>query len=184
MNSAIVPKICRKIRWKPRGTLGVIDEARSVVFSRDGKLVAAGGGGSGQADLWPGEARIWEVESGAVFGTYRFPTYIIYATAFSPDGKTFVTTGRGDYAGRRTGQTTLWDVASGRERVTLPDSAAVSVSFSPDGKRLVVGSSPLKCFDPITGAPYGMPKIYAGVDQVAFSPDAKYLVLCQTSNLG
>jgi WD40 repeat protein len=57
-------------------------------------------------------------------------------TAFSPDGRTLVT------SRFQSGRVTLWDAASGRERMTLPAHAqqVVTTAFSPDSRTLATGS--------------------------------------------
>jgi WD40 repeat protein len=53
---------------------------------------------------------------------------------FSPDGKTLVSAGPG-------GEVKLWDVPSGKQRLSLPsEGEACGLAFTPDGKRLLVPS--------------------------------------------
>src|SRR4051794_14908780 len=57
----------------------------------------------------------------------------VISVAFSPDGKTLASGGA---------SVKLWDVASGKNTVTLKGhtAAVTSVAFSPDGKTLASGS--------------------------------------------
>jgi WD40 repeat protein len=100
---------------------------------------------------------------------------------FSPDGKQVVTT-----SGDKT--TKLWDVATGRETLTLPGGYR-GIAWSPDGTRLVgasrtgtgtaVGTNRLIVVD-LTGKELfglqGQSSRVARVPSVVFSPDGKLLV--------
>src|SRR5262249_21279829 len=74
--------------------------------------------------------------------TFRLQTTIrlhntVMSIAFSPDGK-LLATASCDQAAR------LWDVATGRERVTLKGykrNEVCAVAFSPDGKTFAEGGS-------------------------------------------
>jgi WD40 repeat protein len=63
----------------------------------------------------------------------------LYSVAFSPDGKTLA-------SGSESGAITLWDVPTGKVRVTFQAHtpgrafAVESLAFSPDGKTLASGS--------------------------------------------
>jgi WD40 repeat protein len=116
---------------------------------------------------------IWEVETETVFGTYRTPSFEIHTVAFSRNGKMLATSGDGE----QVGETTLWDVVSGRERLVLEDSAAWSVAFSPDGSRIAVGGSTAKIFDTRNGALKASLKAVANARAIAFSPDGKRLLV-------
>ena len=67
-----------------------------------------------------------------------------------------------------------------QNRLQGHQSAVSSVAFSPDGKRIVSGSSDktLRLWDATTGQSIGIPLTghQAGVTSVAFSPDGKHLV--------
>ena len=63
----------------------------------------------------------------------RGSQYDVYALAFSPDGTTLASAGRG--------HAKLWDVATGRLLLNLnPRNVMTALAFSPDGTRLAVGS--------------------------------------------
>ncbi|MFO0888291.1 MAG: serine/threonine-protein kinase [Isosphaeraceae bacterium] len=86
-------------------------------------LMAAGGEG-GTLVIWDLAARERRANCpGSVLG--------IYALAFSPDGTTLASTGRN--------VTRLWDTATGRELLQIPEGNLLTgLAFSPDGRRLAV----------------------------------------------
>jgi WD40 repeat protein len=101
-----------------------------LVFSADGKFLAAGA-----TDRYPVE--IWDVSTGSKRRSLRAgvgPRGEPAPLAFSPDGKTLAT-GKG-------ARVVLWEVATGKElRVLEGHSAPVRcLAFSPDGKWLLSGS--------------------------------------------
>ena len=100
----------------------------SVVFSPDGKTVAAG--------TSTGTVRLWDPGTGELRASLKGHTDAIHSMAFSPDGKTLVT-------GSADRTTKLWDVATGQERVTLKGhtNTVRAVAFAPDGMTLATGSA-------------------------------------------
>jgi WD40 repeat protein len=107
---------------------GHVDLVRAVVFSPDGRFLAAGGGSAARF----GEIKIWDVEQAKVVSTMRGHTDAIYSLSFSPDGKTLASASY-DHLIK------LWDVTTGRETKTLKEhvDAVYSIAFLPDGKVLV-----------------------------------------------
>jgi WD40 repeat protein len=100
-------------------------------------------------------------------------TDLIYAVAFSPDGKKLAISSRDQTV-------KLWDVAAGRELLTLRGHthAIHSVAFSPDGRKLATGSfdRTARLWDAATGQTLLTLKEHRGtVRTVAFSPDSKLL---------
>ncbi|MFJ5552712.1 trypsin-like peptidase domain-containing protein [Streptomyces sp. NPDC093225] len=93
--------------------------------------------------------------------------------AFSPDGHTLAT-------GGRDGTVLLWDVVTGKRRMTLEGHRAEvwAVAFSPDGRTLATGSHDrtVRLWDPDTGAVRHVLNDHSDkVWSVAFSPDGKTL---------
>jgi tetratricopeptide (TPR) repeat protein len=91
---------------------GHLGPSHTVAFSPDGTLVA-------------GMGQIWDVQTGKLLRT------CLGGGSFHPDGKTMASA-NGD------GSISLWDLATGQERMVLTGHAggANSVAFSPDGATL------------------------------------------------
>ena len=100
--------------------------ARSVAFSKDGKTLA-----SSDDD---GNIKLVDVASRKVRATLKLSSADDASSiAFTPDGKTLVISGEA---------IVLWDLAAGKERLTLKGHAkgVRSIAISADGKLLVSGS--------------------------------------------
>ena len=109
----------------------------SLAFSPDGNLLA-----TGSADR---SARLWDTRTGRPIHVLSGHINGVTSVAFSPDGQRLVTAAGGTdlYADvSREMRVFFWDVASGRQLLTLPahDNAVYAAAFSPDGQRLVTAS--------------------------------------------
>jgi WD40 repeat protein len=166
----------------------------SVAFSPDGQLLASGSVPPQGAD---GLTQVWDLASGRE--VRRFKSRPVYAVAFSPDGKRLASANflrlfrpGGPIGGKGTdppgekpgvpqplesgGSVTVWDMASGAELYSRPLAGEVhSLAFSPDGKRLIVGTA---VWDATTGKPLERPRIpfTTPISSAALSPDAERLV--------
>ncbi len=147
---------------------GHSDEARSVAFSPDGKLVASGG----RDDL----ILLWNVATGQPVGEpLRGHTGWVDAVAFSPDGKLLA-------SASEDGTIRLWDAASGApigQPLTGHVGAVRDVAFSPDGKLLASAGADqtVRLWNVAEGTPDGQPLTghTDAVWSVAFSPDGKQI---------
>jgi WD40 repeat protein len=110
-----------------RGSVGYF----CVAVSPDGKLLAAGSGGSDWESS--GAITIWDLTTGVE--RFSLPGHGAKDMAFSPDGKRLATAGT-DLTVR------IWNVASGQEALTLRGHSDYvrTVAFTPDGHRLVSAS--------------------------------------------
>jgi RNA polymerase sigma factor (sigma-70 family) len=176
-----------------------------VAFSPDGKLVAAGGGGSSTLHLW-------ETATGKELFADLGHQAAVHSVAFAADGRRVVTgseevrlwdatSGRelGQYAGDRPRLTPdgkalitftrfteeptvhLWDVASGEERrkFPLPPGSYVP-AISPDGKTLAWGDQDywIHLWDVAEGKELRrLANRVQGLSGGVFSPDGRILAL-------
>ncbi|HRW83155.1 MAG TPA: DUF4365 domain-containing protein [Methanothrix sp.] len=102
----------------------------SVQITKDGRFAV-----SGSDDK---TVKIWDLEAGTCVGTLEGHQNKVYSVAISPDGNLIASTGFIDNTVR------IWDWRSGEcLRVIELDgiSFPISVCFSPDGVRLVVGTT-------------------------------------------
>ncbi|MET8975657.1 caspase family protein [Streptomyces sp. NPDC004539] len=95
---------------------------QSMVFTPDGKTLAAGAAGS------PGTVKLWNVTTGKVTAT--LPTG--YVIALSPDGKTLATSS--EFAADH--KASLWDVTTGKRLAALAEGRPLG--FSGDGALLAL----------------------------------------------
>ena len=128
----------RTIRlWNPNNgkyieTLtGHTNAIQHMVFSPDGRMLA-----SGSADE---TIRLWNPRNGKMIKTLTGYTDWVNPMAFSPDGKILLTGGRG---------ISVWDTETGEYKAPLNTDIwhTVSVVFSPNGERVVVGSGDHKIY--------------------------------------
>ncbi len=143
---------------------------QSVASSPDGRLVASAGGSY---------VRVWETATGKLVRHLEATEGYVWAVAFSPDGKSLVTSEspRGDDA-----LVHIWDLATGElERsIRLSNSYGVfALAFSPDSHLIATGGADaiIRYWDVDTGIPVST-SIGHGktVTSLAFSPDGTQLV--------
>jgi RNA polymerase sigma factor (sigma-70 family) len=102
---------------------GHTDGVHCVCFSPDGQRLA-----SASHDQ---TVKVWKCNSGRELLTLKGHASAVTSVCFSPDGKRLASVS-GDGMGK------VWDARTGQELLTLKGEVA-SVSFSPDGDRLVAG---------------------------------------------
>lgn len=163
----------------PKGTV------RSVAYSPDGALLAAGFGQTAENVLepLPGDVALWETGTGALQALKGHASPVDFVR-FSRDGKLLVSTG-----GK---EARVWDVAGRRLRARVPlNRASDSADFSPDGKVLAATAyefgpkSAVVFSDPLTGKITAeQPVPGQMVHQVVYSPDGKLLACVRQETFG
>jgi WD40 repeat protein len=122
-----------KLPFDPVPPLGADAHVKSVVFSPNGALIAAGGD--------DGAVRLWNAHNHQPVATMRpSPPYQIWSVAFSPDNRQVVSA-----AGDDNNSVQLWDVdppgPTGPAMVGRAGFPLYSVSFSPDGRSIISASN-------------------------------------------
>jgi WD40 repeat protein/serine/threonine protein kinase/DNA-binding winged helix-turn-helix (wHTH) protein len=156
-----------------RGAQGWIG---GVAFSPDGSQVAAG---LWETNVGDGQILLWETSTGRLMRILderprsgAGGDHPIVDLDYSRDG-TLLASASFD------GTATVWDLATGEERLTLrPHAIVVSAAFSPDGRLLATSGTDgtVKLWDVQTGARIRTLHGHLGtVVRVAFSPDGKTL---------
>ena len=162
----------------------------AIAFSPDGTMLAAGHWtGAIDGDNPPGnDIILWDAASGKPILTLKGHSNGVRALGFSPDGKSLV-------SGSMDGTAKVWDVVNGTLRATLESpslrekigrESAISVDsvlFSPDGQTVVMSAgAKAENVGEVTlwTVPAGPAKatlkgLKGFVEQVAFSPDGKFL---------
>jgi WD40 repeat protein len=175
----------------------------SAAYSPDSNLIATGGGGvvKGKGWIYDHSIRLWNRhgESCGVFGENLF---FVRALSFSPDS-TLILSGSSNHASKAPepngASLRLWDASNHREvqRFGRHASAIHAVAFSPDGKKVVAGSSgmtadgfitgdesgrilkpeerTLRMWDMNTGAELPIFSYPGWINALAFHPNGKYL---------
>jgi RNA polymerase sigma factor (sigma-70 family) len=111
--------------------LAHMDGAEGLTLSPDGQTLATGG--------WDGAVKLWDAATRKERATLHGHTSLVHNVAFSPDGKLLASTS-GVWDQPVISEVKLWDVAKGKELLTLPTAPKIgiwSVRFSPDGKTLI-----------------------------------------------
>jgi uncharacterized caspase-like protein len=163
-------RLTRELAGHPRAV-------NALAFSPDGKLLASGG----RDNL----VKLWNAETGAQVRSFSGHTDAVMAVDFSPDGKQLASSGLNQ-------QVMLWDVRSGLALRSLPTFSGGatftihSLAFSPDGKLLAAGVTPLigelpgvLLWDAAAGDRSELPAV-PSASSVAFSADGRLVAAGST----
>ena len=168
------------------GTFTQISGVRSVAFSRDGTMIAAG--------AMDGSIKIWDVASGRELRSIAGQSSDgdnftgVYALAFSGDNRTLVS---------HSLSVKFWDLSSGRmlrelESVAVSGGMNESFALTPDGSQVVLavsdptksGESPVKFIEMATGREVRSVNLPDGLKQTQNSrlkvtPDGRLLAAAE-----
>ncbi len=153
------------------------EEGGRPVLSADNKLVAI--------PLTDNTVKVWEVVSGRHVATYTGPDLRLINVEFSPDGKSIA----GVYWPKvdrlrpdESGTLIVWDTATGKERLRVPEWQGFVGGYTPDGSKLLgVGRKELCVADPATGKVTGRLKGHSPLSEFpgfGFSADGKRIATC------
>ncbi len=152
-------------RERVAGFAGHPAAVNAVSFSANGDWLVAAGGEPGLS----GEARLYDVATGALLGTFGGHGDSLYAAVLSPDEKLLATAGYDQ-------EIKLWSVETGAELRALRghNAAVYDLAFRADGKILASasGDRTVKIWDVASGArldTFSQP--LKDIHTVAFSPD-------------
>ena len=157
------------------------DAINAAVFSPDGKRIV-----TASSDK---TARLWDAQTGEPIGAPLSHEQRVNSAAFSADGKLIATASwelELDSEGRRIrqpGKVQIWDAESGKpigEPLQGHEDEVRSVSFSPDGTRIITASADTtaRLWDVETRSQLGDPLKghKSSVETAQFSPDGKRIV--------
>jgi WD40 repeat protein len=111
----------------------------SLVFSPDGKRLAAGSGGDDPERA--GEVKVWDLAAGKEGPAPQGHVDIVASLAYSRDSTLLAGNSVGSFG--RPGEVKVWDAATGAEVMTLKGhgSQVTGVAFTADGQRLACACS-------------------------------------------
>jgi WD40 repeat protein len=146
--------------------------ASFLAVASDGKTLAATNPTRGLV------IQLWQVETGRVLGELRGIKRAISSLSLSPDGRFLVASSGLVQSDEGDSEVTLWEVPEAKPKWQAKIPAGFSsVSFSPDGKTVAVGTSkgPVRYLRADTGEQVKAPEVNGRL--VAMTPDGKTLAL-------
>ena len=148
---------------------------RGLAWSPDGMRIASG--------AWDRTVQVWEAFSGKTLLTYRGHAGIVYAVAWSADGKYIASGG-----GAPDGTVQVWHADTGEQVLLYRGHCIYSqsvhgVTWSPDGTRLasVQLGSGVRVWDAMTGQDL-LIREYSK-EPLAWSPDGRFLISTRTGGI-
>jgi WD40 repeat protein/serine/threonine protein kinase len=164
-------------RWRlepepePASPSGHADEAWTVAFSHDGRLLASGGDDTDE----PMTIKLWDPATGRLTRQWSGGRGTVASLAFSPDGR-LLASGHLE----PTDNVRLWETSSGRLLATLSGHTdrVRSVAFHPDGALLASAGSDrtVRIWDVVTRrCTSALPGHTMTVQGLAFAPDRSAL---------
>lgn len=160
----------KKVRqWK-----GQERSITSVIFSRDGRMLATTGYNGLAATGRNGLVSLWKVDTGALLRQYDHGDTELNCVTFSPDGRFLASAGQDRIA-------RLWRVESGREvgRLAGHRGDVTSLVYAPDGRSLAGGTTAgtIHLWEMVTGQVRTEFQGHQGaILAVAYAPNGKTLV--------
>jgi WD40 repeat protein/tRNA A-37 threonylcarbamoyl transferase component Bud32 len=153
------------------------DPVWAVAFRPDGLAFATGSGHSVKRDghhVGTGEARVWDLATGAVIQSAPRHARDVIAIAFTPDGRTLITASK-DKTAR------FWDAATGAAigAVIRHDGWVNALALTPDGRAVLTGSddTTARLWSVPDAAPLTSPLRHTRpVKAVAIDPDGRLLL--------
>ncbi|MFN6536089.1 MAG: protein kinase domain-containing protein [Nostoc sp. EkiNYC01] len=146
---------------------------RSVAFSNDGQILASASNDK--------TIKLWEVATGREIRSLRGHSESLDSLAFSNDGQILASSSWSteDWYNNPIKTIKLWEVATGREILTLPvySWSRVSFAFNADGQILASGNEnkTIKVWEMQTGKEICNLDHFDNVSSVAFSPNGSCL---------
>jgi eukaryotic-like serine/threonine-protein kinase len=144
------------------------DYVKSIAFSSNGRLLAAA--------CLDDTVRISDANTGETLRTLHGDADF-WCVTFNPDGK-LLAAGSGGREWESSGEISIWEVATGDKRLSLPGHGAKYLAFSPDGQRLATGGTDLtvRVWDATSGQEALTLRGHTDyVRTVAFTPDGNRL---------
>jgi WD40 repeat protein len=113
--------------WETNGAV------RRLVFSPDGKTLAAGVTSQGGAEFTDSSVQLFEVATGKARRSFATQS-VLCDMHWTPDSSGIAASSNPNPNRRINGQLRIWDAATGDERIAIDDRCGIdSFTFSPDG---------------------------------------------------
>lgn len=153
--------------------IGHLGAVNTVAFHPNGRQLASG------ASDWT--IALWDVATPVAPAQLVRRGAALWGMAISPDGAQVAVTG-GSVDRKKAsvrGETTVWDLATGKETRTIAGEGYHCVAYSPEGSRLATDGpdGKITVWDAATGKPvFTVRGQYPNVQSLAFTPDGQRLI--------